>query len=374
AGIEAAVAVPVQELDRFELSEALAEVVAMESRLASMRLALLAEADARRLAEAAADSGTDAWAARLTGSTRQIMAGGLWLAQQLREKYHATRIAFAAGQINEDQVRAIVRSAAKMPAAATDEQRQQAEADLVEKAVAGLNARRLRQTGRRMMERISRELADQQEADTLEEEEERAERETWLTLHDNDDGTFSGRFVIPELQAHMLRAALERLSAPRRWRRNKSGEPVDDPTVATGLNRSESMGLSFLELLEHLPTEGHGRVGAGVVVHTSLQHLQDGLASAGLDTGLHTSAGQARRLACNAGIIPAVLGSKSEILDLGRESRLHNTAQRRALSLTYDTCAAEGCERPFAWCEIHHPHPWSEGGPTDLENALPLCG
>ncbi|MFZ5845942.1 MAG: HNH endonuclease signature motif containing protein, partial [Actinomycetota bacterium] len=33
-----------------------------------------------------------------------------------------------------------------------------------------------------------------------------------------------------------------------------------------------------------------------------------------------------------------------------------------------------GCERPFAWCEIHHPDPWSQGGPTDLTNALPLCG
>ncbi len=373
AGIDAAV-VPVQQLNRFELSEALAEVVAMESRLASLRLALLAEADDRRLAEAAADTGTDAWAARLTGSTRKVMAGGLWLAQQLREKYDATRIAFAAGQINEDQVRAIVRSAEKMPTAAPEEQRRQAEADLVDKAVAGLNARRLRQTGRRMMERISAELADQQEADTLEEEEERAERETWLTLHDNDDGTFSGRFVIPELQAHLFKAVLERLSAPRRWARNKSGEPVDDPTIATGLNWSERLGLAFLELLEHLPTEGHGRVGATVMVHIPLQHLHDGLASAGLDTGLHTSAGQSRRLACNAGLVPAVLDSQSEILDLGRESRLHNTAQRRALSIIYDTCAAEGCERPFAWCEIHHPHPWSRGGPTDLANALPLCG
>jgi hypothetical protein len=61
-------------------------------------------------------------------------------------------------------------------------------------------------------------------------------------------------------------------------------------------------------------------------------------------------------------------------LDLGRESRLHNKAQRIALSGRFDTCAAEGCERPFAWCEIHHPHSWVAGGRTDLDNALPLCG
>jgi hypothetical protein len=42
--------------------------------------------------------------------------------------------------------------------------------------------------------------------------------------------------------------------------------------------------------------------------------------------------------------------------------------------VTYETCAAEGCARPFAWCDIHHVHPWAHGGPTDLDNALPLCG
>jgi hypothetical protein len=375
-GVESAAAVPVGVLDRFELSEALAEVTAMEAQLAAVRLALLAEADERCLAEEAAAAGTDAWAARLTGSTRAVMAGGLWLARLLQERYDATRVAFAAGRINEDQARAIVRSGEKMPAAATEEQRRLAEEQLVAKAVDGLNARRLRQTGRRMLEKISKELADQQEADQLEDEEERAEIETWLTLHDNDDGTFSGRFVVPELQAHLLTAALERLCAPRRWGRNQAGEPVEDPTLpgAASLNWSERLGAAFVELLEHLPTEGHGRVGATVMVHIPFQHLRDGLASAGLDTGLHVSAGQARRLACNAGIVPAVLGGRSEVLDLGRESRLHNTAQRRALSVTYDSCATEGCERPFAWCEIHHPHPWSEGGATDLDNGIPLCG
>ncbi len=373
-GIESALAVPMEALDRFELSEALAEVTAMEAQLASIRLTLLAEADERRLADEAAATGTDAWAARLTGSTAAVMRGGLWLAQELKENYHVAREAFAAGRINEDQVRAIVRSADKMPQTATEEQRRLAEEQLVEKALGGMDARRLRQVGRRMLEKISRELADEQEADMLDEDETRAESETWMTLHDNGDGTFAGRFVIPELQAHLLRTALEHLSAPRRWARNRAGEAVDDPTVGNGMNWSEQMGAAFVELLEHLPTEGLGRGGATVMVHLSYEHLQNGLGSAGLDTGLHVSAGQARRLACNAGIVPAVLGSRSEVLDLGREARLHNTAQRRALSLTYDSCAAEGCDRPFAWCEIHHPHAWSEGGATDLDNGIPLCG
>ena len=62
-------------------------------------------------------------------------------------------------------------------------------------------------------------------------------------------------------------------------------------------------------------------------------------------------------------------------LDLGRTRRLHTRTQRRALALIHDTCAVAGCERPFAWCEIHHHRlPWQRGGPTDLDNGLPLCG
>jgi predicted restriction endonuclease len=69
-----------------------------------------------------------------------------------------------------------------------------------------------------------------------------------------------------------------------------------------------------------------------------------------------------------------VLGGDSVVLDLGRTQRLHTASQAKALSVHHETCAAEGCQRPFAWCDIHHVHPWSLGGPTDLDNALPLCG
>lgn len=374
-GAAAAAAVDCSDLDRFELGEAVAQVAELEAQLGSLRLQLLAEADAKRVAEETGDTGTDAWAARLTGTTRGVMAGGIWLATLLKEKYDAARAAFADGGINEAQVRVIVQAAEKMPARATPEQRRVAEEGLVAKAVNGMNPRGLRQAGRRMLEAVSRDLADEQEADQLESEEDRAETETWLHLRDNEDGTVSGKFVIPELQAQLLRSVLERLSAPRRWGRNKQGEPVEDESVDnwSGLNFTERMGAAFVELLEHLPTDRLGPAGTAVLVHVPYEHLLDGLASARLDAGVRVSAGQARRLACEAGIIPAVLGSRSEVLDLGRQVRLHTPAQRRALSIRYDTCAIEGCERPFSWCEVHHPHAWSQGGTTDLANALPLC-
>jgi hypothetical protein len=377
AAITSAAEVPIGSLERWELGDCLAALVSLESRVAALRLEVLGEADRRALAEEAADTGTDAWASRLTGTTRGVMSGGIWLAGLLREKYAATRRAFASGAIGEAQVRAIVRAAEKMPEAVTEEQRAEAEEALVDRARAGMDARGLRQAGRRMLERISRKLADKHEADQLEDEKQNAEVETWLTLHDNEDGTFSGRFVIPELHGQLLRTALERLSAPRRLSRNKAGELVVDDTLRTEgptLNWSEGLGAAFLEILEHLPDDGHGAVGATLIVHLDHQRLLDGLGSARLDAGVRISAGEARRLACGAGIVPLVLGGASEPLDVGRERRLHTPAMRRVLSHKHDSCAAEGCDRPFAWCEVHHPQAWSDGGDTSIENALPLCG
>jgi hypothetical protein len=375
AELEAAQAVPTGSLSDAELGELLSEVAVLEAQAAALRHVVLAEADARKVAERSGATGTDAWAARLTGTTRGVMSGGIWLARLLTETYHATRQAFASGAINEAQMRVIVRAAHTIPAQVSAADRAAAEAALVAKAVDGMNPRRLRQAGRRMLEVISRDLADRHQADQHEQEERRAAAETWLTLHDNGDGTYAGGFVISELHGHLLRAALERLSAPRRLGRNRAGKPVVDPTLpGGGMNWSERLGAAFCELLEHLPTTGHGPVGATVQVTIDYQHLLDGLAGARLDTGATISAGAARRLACGAGILPAVLGGKSEPLDLARTRRLHSKPQRAALSLTYDTCATEGCERPFVWCEIHHPHAWAKGGHTSLENGIPLCG
>jgi len=155
------------------------------------------------------------------------------------------------------------------------------------------------------------------------------------------------------------------------------GEPVLDATVP-GMgayhNRSEALGLAFGELIEHLPVEGQARSSYALVVHVSEEQLRDGAGAAVLETGAELSIGETRRLACEAGILPLVLGGGSVPLDLGREQRLFTRHQAIALSSFHEHCAAEGCERPFGWCELHHLRPWSDDGRTDLDNAVPLCG
>ena len=93
-----------------------------------------------------------------------------------------------------------------------------------------------------------------------------------------------------------------------------------------------------------------------------------------LGDGTRVSASEARRLACSAGILPAVLDGASEVLDLGRARRLFTAAQRKALANHQRTCRADGCTVPSTWCEAHHAgEPWCRGGRTDLKDGMLLC-
>ncbi len=368
---------PLWSMDVDEMGDALAELTRLEARAAALRLQVLAAAEAADAASLTGQTGTGAWARRHTGQTVRAATGNVWLARLLEEKYAATGHALSAGRIHEDHAWVIVRAGERVPDEVTADQLARAEEGLIAKAAGspvrqGMDAKALRRAARRMLEVISPALADRHEAAELTEEERKAQLETWFYLWDNDNGTSSGKFTIPTLQAAFLRGMLEKLSAPRRLGRGPRGTVVDES--AEQLSYHEALGVAFCEVLEHLPTKGHEPVGATLVVHLDHGHLLQQVGSARLDTGEVISPGEARRIACGAGIIPQVLGGPSVVLDQGRMARLHTGAQRFALSTRHETCAAQGCERPFAWCEIHHPHAWSAGGVTSLDNGLPLCG
>ena len=85
------------------------------------------------------------------------------------------------------------------------------------------------------------------------------------------------------------------------------------------------------------------------------------------------SPGAARRLACDAGIIPIVLGSHSEPLDVGREHRLVTPAIRRALITRDRGCIIPGCGAPPGHCDAHHIIHWADGGETTILNLVLVC-
>ncbi|MFP3463493.1 DUF222 domain-containing protein [Arthrobacter globiformis] len=80
-----------------------------------------------------------------------------------------------------------------------------------------------------------------------------------------------------------------------------------------------------------------------------------------------------RKIACDADIIPIVLGSQGRILDIGRTTRIFPPHTRKAITARDQGCAFPGCTIPAAWCEAHHITYWSRGGPTSTGNGVLLC-
>ncbi len=367
-----------------EAARALREVDRAIARLQAVRLGLVAAADAADAAAQSGLSGTGAWLAAQTREGAAQAAADVRLAVALAEELPATRAALQAGEVSTEHASVIAAAAAQLPAQVTDGDRAAIETALVRQARL-LDPPRLRRAARRALAAAGRAQAevDAHEDSMLRSQEERALARTRLSLHDNQDGTTTGHFTVPTLAAQILKKAVQQIASPRRF----ADRAAQRGAVTASAQReafapvdwAQRYGHALVELLEHLPTDRlAGKVAATVVVTMDHEQLRDLLNErprlAHLDTGEDLSASEARRLACNAGIVPAVLGGASLPLDLGRANRFFTEHQRVALATAYDSCAAIDCDRPFAWAELHHEEPWALGGSTDLHLAVPLCG
>ena len=118
-------------------------------------------------------------------------------------------------------------------------------------------------------------------------------------------------------------------------------------------------------------TRGPGR--ALLTITMDHRWLQLAIGHGTLDSGALSDPATVRRWACDAEIVPMVLGSKSEPLDIGRRSRLIPDAMRRALNFRDGGCAFPGCTRRPRRCHAHHIEAWADLGPTCLDNLTLLC-
>lgn len=80
-----------------------------------------------------------------------------------------------------------------------------------------------------------------------------------------------------------------------------------------------------------------------------------------------------RAWACDAEIIPVVLGGEGQVLDVGAGHRVFPPKLRRAIIARDRGCAAPDCYIPAAWCDVHHVQYWQHGGPTSIDNGALLC-
>ncbi|MEV5963977.1 DUF222 domain-containing protein, partial [Kribbella sp. NPDC051952] len=110
---------------------------------------------------------------------------------------------------------------------------------------------------------------------------------------------------------------------------------------------------------------------ATITVTIDYEDLKAATATGNLVYGDNLSAATIRRLACDAKIIPLVLGSNSEPLDIGRAERLVTRAMRRALNARDNGCVI--CGAPPITCDAHHLKSWLDGGETATNNLALLC-
>lgn len=368
-------------LDGGEYAVVLKELERAKRRLEAASLKLLAAADRDRVGERTGHPGTGSWASEQTKCGGAEGSAQAQLATDLDERLPETGKSLDSGEISSEHAKLIAATMRCLPDGVSVTEREAIEQHLVSRAreVDPVTLRRLARRALAAAERSCREV-DAHEDELLRTEEQRALARTRLSMHDNADGTTTGHFTVPTSAASILRKAVQQIASPRRDRaRQERGLPYDG--VADGTRTyaqsdwAHRYGLALLEILEHLPTERlHGKVAATVVVTIPLESLQTGIGAAQLDTGHAVSAEEARRIACGAGILPAVLGGRSLPIDVGRTDRFFTETQRVALATLYRECAEEHCDRPYAWSELHHEDPWSEGGRTDLDRAVPLCG
>lgn len=128
----------------------------------------------------------------------------------------------------------------------------------------------------------------------------------------------------------------------------------------------------------HLAHDSESQVGGE---RPQIHLLADLAALRGVAGGTHESVDSravfdveaVRLIACDSSVSRIVLGPDSEVLDVGRKTRVWTAAQRRAIVARDRACTWRDCERPPKWTDIHHVDHWADGGTTSVHEGVLLC-
>ncbi|WP_166137590.1 HNH endonuclease signature motif containing protein [Nocardioides ochotonae] len=358
--------------------QALLSMVRVSSRAQALESRVIACAEDVADAEGFRDAA--AWVAQRAHASSSSVRRAQRLGLACEQRWHRVGEALGEGRMSIDQGHVVVAaldevcSAGRLVEATAAEWGDvlvRAEAYLVEQAV-DFGPRALQRLGERLLEVVAPEWVDELAERRLRDAERAARRRTTLKVQGLGDGTALIKARVPESVALRLTTLLESFTNPRR----EDGESAELGADGRRVPYERRLGEAFCSLLESLDPSRlplHGGDATTVVITMDLTALVEGLGSATLADGSRITAGEARRLACTANLVPAVLGTRSIPLDLGHSTRLFSPGQRKALAIRDRECRASGCSIPATWCEAHHLRPWSEGGKTDLENGLLLC-
>lgn len=149
-------------------------------------------------------------------------------------------------------------------------------------------------------------------------------------------------------------------------------EAVDAEAVDADALRSHAEHADCAEHPEHTEHPGPAEHAALAERSAPTEHAEHA-GHAALAGGPRVSAETARRLACDARLLPMLHDRAGRTLALGRRTRSVPPALRRALEhRDHARCRFPGCDARLL-LDAHHLHHWADGGETRLENLLLLC-
>lgn len=276
-----------------------------------------------------------------------------------------TQDALENGDITGDHAAALARGRAK----ADDKAKaalERAEAELVEKAKD--------ESPPEFRQRVERFIAEHQDDDGLPDHDRRKARNSLRFWNDDEGMKRMAGIFDPDLGAEIEHEV--RRKAEERWRAERAGRdegPAPESVITNERRMAEALG-DICRRSQGADVRDGKRVWprAGVTMtYENLMGTDDRPAER--PDGSPVPASVARKMACNAGIVPIVVGGDSVPLDWGRARRFASPQQVEALRLFYATCTLFGCTAKVEWCDAHHIDPFEPTGRTNLRNLTPAC-
>jgi len=361
---------PTSLLSGAEQLELLQESLRLEARFQAWQAQLAARIDAAEIAWQEHGTSTATWLADAANLTRRE-AGRLITAGQGLLRFPLVADAAGIGQVLPTQAEAITAVLDDLPDDFPTDTVREAQVMLVGFA-ASHNSVELRRLISHLVEILDPATAEAREAARLDREHRLAQRNRHLTFSYDHHGSVLIKGSLPVAEAEPFIQIIDAYAAATK----RGLERLDPHTeyVTPAMRRADAL----LAMVNHHAQESlapnHGGDRPRIVIAVPYDKVLADCWGAGLlSTGDQIDAGTARRLLCDADLMPAILGGPSEVLDVGRAQRLVTPAIRAALELRDGGCVFPGCATPARDCEAHHIIPWRLGGPTALWNLVLLC-
>lgn len=364
--------VPAGELEPWRLTDRrlIAELAAAQvqaTRAQARWLALLAEAEAREATQREVGQQTANWVTNQNTHWARSARDEVRFAVRLAEA-PAVGAALGRGQLSVEQARVIVTGLSRLPSELDAGQREQVAEHLV--GLAGeFGPYGLSRLANRAVEVVAPEVGEDADRLALERIEAEQHRDRYVSWRRDPDGAWILRGKLGKVAGAQVVGLLRAIASRHRSAALLAGEEISHNQAAAD---------ALVILADHYSSCGeapqYGADRPRVLVNIDYDTLMGMLGTATLlNTGDRITAGEARRIACDAEILPVVMGGDSVPLDVGRAQRLFTSTLRQLVIRRDQGCAFPGCDRGPAECQVHHIISWLLGGVTSLSNGVMLC-